>query len=185
MEEEVGRKWTAAGEATPESLAPRTRSSPAREVPDRRSEDVSHRATSSSSRRRHGPARHDLRRRGLRAALRTRRTSIRSLPTRVPDRAEERRRLRGGASGHEDLVGGVVSSQGGQSGAYGLARYSADGVLDTTFGTNGQASVRFGSLVGGAAFQTRSARRRGCTMAVSSRAPVAEPTTPRLRPRAL
>lgn len=51
------------------------------------------------------------------------------------------------------LVAGTVASQGGQSGAYGIARFSADGVLDTTFGTGGKADLRFGPLVGGTADQ--------------------------------
>lgn len=55
--------------------------------------------------------------------------------------------------GERVLVGGTVQSQGGQSGAFGVARFSADGVLDNTFGAGGKSEVRFGSLVGGSAVQ--------------------------------
>lgn len=57
------------------------------------------------------------------------------------------------AQGSKLLVAGTVASQGGQSGAYGIARFSADGVLDPTFGTGGRADLRFGPLVGGTADQ--------------------------------
>ncbi len=50
--------------------------------------------------------------------------------------------------GTKILVGGTSESQGDLSGAYAVARYSADGVLDTTFGTGGKATVRIGSVGG-------------------------------------
>lgn len=46
------------------------------------------------------------------------------------------------------LVGGTAASQGDLSGAYAVARYSATGVLDTTFGVSGLATVRIGSVGG-------------------------------------
>jgi uncharacterized delta-60 repeat protein len=50
--------------------------------------------------------------------------------------------------GDKLLAAGTAQSQGGRSGFFGLARFSADGVLDTTFGTGGKTEVRqnFGSL---------------------------------------
>lgn len=57
------------------------------------------------------------------------------------------------SQGTKLLVGGTVQSQGGQSGAYGVARFSADGALDSTFGTAGKSEVRFSTLVGGTAVQ--------------------------------
>jgi uncharacterized delta-60 repeat protein len=50
--------------------------------------------------------------------------------------------------GSKLLAAGTVQSQGGRSGFFGVARYSADGVLDTTFGTAGRTQTRqgFGSL---------------------------------------
>ncbi len=44
--------------------------------------------------------------------------------------------------GSKLLAAGAVQSQGGRSGFMGVARFSADGVLDTTFGTGGKAQVR-------------------------------------------
>ncbi|MGV3620966.1 MAG: hypothetical protein ACO1OB_09115 [Archangium sp.] len=55
--------------------------------------------------------------------------------------------------GEKIIVAGTVASQGGQSGAYGVARFSANGQLDSTFGNSGQADVRFGPLVGGGVAQ--------------------------------
>lgn len=52
------------------------------------------------------------------------------------------------AQGTKVLAAGTVQSQGGRSGFFGVARYSADGVLDTSFGTQGRVQVRqdLGSL---------------------------------------
>lgn len=46
--------------------------------------------------------------------------------------------------GDKIVVAGTVQSQGDMSGAFGMARYSADGVLDTTFGTGGRAQTKIG-----------------------------------------
>src|SRR5580704_2907072 len=42
------------------------------------------------------------------------------------------------------LVGGVATNKAGQHG-FGLARYTSNGVLDTTFGTNGLVAIKVGS----------------------------------------
>ncbi|MBE2252168.1 MAG: hypothetical protein IAE78_21715 [Myxococcus sp.] len=46
--------------------------------------------------------------------------------------------------GDKIVVGGTVQSQGDMSGFFGLARFSADGVVDPTFGTEGRAQVVLG-----------------------------------------
>ncbi|PZR16792.1 MAG: hypothetical protein DI536_06475 [Archangium gephyra] len=53
--------------------------------------------------------------------------------------------------GSKIVVSGSVGSRAGQNGAFGIARFSADGVLDQTFGDGGTTDVRFSSFVGGTA----------------------------------
>ena len=46
--------------------------------------------------------------------------------------------------GEKILVCGIAQSSGGRGGGMGLARFSADGVLDTTFGTGGRSELMWG-----------------------------------------